>query len=205
MKKLILFFVMCILFNYYLWRQCVPLHIDSKILATVDGHPRLLKVMADLVSFKHKIEGILSREMPTKRIPQCTFKRIVSLEDELLPKERDTILHKFLHQFSQIPEIEIFGALNLPSNVVATIIECWKEQRNRPDSLLFMITTKEYKTNHEHMFRQYITSLNKFDQFLEDLHQFADDLMYSLPKSSHLYQELKHKVHEQHESTAIAG
>lgn len=177
-----------------------PIVIDLRILSIVDGHPSLVRTMPAFESLSRKINAILTRKMPTKHMPDCTFQLIVARENGLSPKELLVILNKFIGQFSRIPEMKTFYTLNLSHDIIRSIIDRWQEQRNRPDTLLFIIATEEYKKNPEKTLAQHITTLSKFKTFLEDLGQFSADLVCSFPKSLHLYQELK-KNSEHHEST----
>lgn len=194
MKKSIV--ILCILHSTTLTplfsQQNTPIEIDSKILRAVDGNARIIK-MGEFISFQHKIHDILTRKMPTKKMPDCTFKSLVALEKKLPTKERDVILHKFIHQFAQIMQHNVFDDLKLIQSEVNKIIEDWSQQRERPGTPILIFKTKEYQANHEEGLQTYITTLAEFDIFLEDLHLFFEDLIYSLPKSYHLYQELLHE------------
>jgi len=195
MKKSII--LACTLYSATLTPLCeqkiTPIEIDSKILRTVDGNSRIIK-MGEFISFQRKIHAILSLKMPTKKMPECTFKSLVALEKKLPAKERDAVLHKFIHEFAQIMQHNVFDDLKLIQTEVNKIIEDWSQQRERPDTPILIFKTKEYHTNHEEALKLYITTLAEFDILLEDLHLFFEDLIYSLPKSYSLYQE---RLHEQ--------
>lgn len=195
MKKSIM--IVCTIYSATLTplyeQKITPIEIDSKILRAVDGNTRIIK-MGELISFQHKIHAILTLKMPTKKMPDCTFKSLVALEKKLPAKERDAILQKFIHQFAQVMQHNVFDDLKLIQSEVIKIIEEWGSHRNRPDTPLLIFKTKEYQANREEALKIYITTLAEFDILLEDLHLFFEDLIYSLPKSYSLYQE---RLHEQ--------
>lgn len=185
-------------------QRIAPAAIDSAILRKIDGNARIIK-MGDFIDFQNKIGAILHRKMPTKKMPERDFKALVALEAKIPEKERDAILHKFIHQFAQIMQHNVFDDLKMVQSEVNKIIEEWSQQRGRPDTLVAVFGTKEYQADHEKGLLAYVTTLKEFDTLLEDLYLFFEDLMCSLPKSYHLYQEALQKSNEQgteqHEST----
>lgn len=176
--------------------------IESNILALADGNPRYID-MAQLMSFQHKVQDILSKKMPTKKMPDCTFKTIVAMEHKLPIHERDSILHKFIAQFEQIIKKHIKD-LDKIQEICAELVNRWAHQRNRPLTqlnLLVSLINQEHEAWHISQLQNNLITLHQFDAFLEDLNLFLTDLIVSVPKSFHLYQEALKKVKEHHEST----
>ena len=173
-----------------------PMTIETKILHTVDGNPRVIK-MGEFIAFQERVRAILDFKMPSKNNNKkpCPFKTLVALENKFTPAERDAILHKFIHQFTQSMQHNVFDDLKLVQSEVTHIIDDWATMRNRPDTPLHIFATKEYQASHEEGLKKYITTLAEFDTLLEDLHLFFTDLIYSLPKSFYKYQEALKELH----------
>ena len=174
-----------------------PLVIETKILHTVDGNQRFIK-MDEFINFQHHISSCLHAKMESRnRQKECSFKTLVALENKLNSKERDHILQRFIHQFAQAMQHNIFEELKLIQSEVNHIITDWAILRDRPDTLIRIFSSKEYQINREEGLKKYVTTLVEFDSLLEDLHLFFTDLIHSLPKSFHKYQEaLKEHQHD---------
>lgn len=165
-------------------------HLTSSFLEHIDG-TRIVN-MGHIMATKTRIHSILTRQVSK----DYTFKGLVSKEADIPAKQRDAILHKFIHQFSDMTR-RYFDDLLIIKEPLVQIMEQWIVVRNNTNSKLALLINKIHNKNLETVLLTEVKTLHEFDIFLEDLHLFLHDLSLNLPKSLHLYRlaEQKNKDH----------